>query len=238
MKNFIAKFLVLLIISLFAIQNSLSYALAPNSKLGEIGHGLKNIRKYFVINYDVFFLDQERYRNNFFWKIHISASFNNYKKILEIVKPVLDKHKAKYKFLKDRESLLKFYSKKQENLGKYITIYPTSQEQALGLACDLCDIFKAKHEELGNIPENFTDRPIDDYGFVWARFESAGIGVVSIIGAHLKAETGNYRHVKYWNDQCDAILDEDVSDVFEKDFGRVVWNEEKQKFCKVLEAAA
>lgn len=64
--------------------------------------------------------------NIFGFKIHISATFENYKHILDIVVPFLDKEKVTYKFIDNESDIFHNFSVFEDaaESGKLITIYP------------------------------------------------------------------------------------------------------------------
>lgn len=94
------------------------------------------IRKYIPINWKT--LRKGAWQmfsiNNFMpdqgFKIHISATYNNRQKIIEIAIPILVKYKVDFKILTDDLSYTFINSKIQNpgSSGKYITIYPSTNE--------------------------------------------------------------------------------------------------------------
>lgn len=65
------------------------------------------------------------------FKIHVSATPYNFKNILDIVLPYLDKSEINYKYISKKENILKNFSvfEKAPSSGKLITIYPDNISQ-------------------------------------------------------------------------------------------------------------
>lgn len=64
------------------------------------------------------------------WKIHISANMNNYKEILDIVAKICMDRELSFKFSSDTWLFCRINSKSipREAAGKFITIYPDTEE--------------------------------------------------------------------------------------------------------------
>jgi len=60
------------------------------------------------------------------YKIHISATLNNYKDIYNLLSPLLDDRKISYKYIYREEDVAYNFSVRESpaNSGKYFTIYP------------------------------------------------------------------------------------------------------------------
>lgn len=69
------------------------------------------------------------------WKIHISATLDNYQKILDSVTTICLTNDTPFKFINSIEKLLFIFSKKtsQTEIGKFITIYPENDQTFLYL---------------------------------------------------------------------------------------------------------
>lgn len=60
------------------------------------------------------------------WKVHVSAFFNNYKRIFNIVHKYLIKNKIAFKWIYDEKEYFRTLYKQASRIsaGKFITIYP------------------------------------------------------------------------------------------------------------------
>jgi hypothetical protein len=69
------------------------------------------------------------------WKIQVSTNVANACEILEAVVPVLAAERTSFKFALDREiaSLMNCKSWARQGAGKFITVYPSDEEQFKGL---------------------------------------------------------------------------------------------------------
>lgn len=69
------------------------------------------------------------------WKIHISTNVANAREILEAIVPILAAERTSFKFALDREiaSLMNCKSWARQGAGKFITVYPSDEEQFKGL---------------------------------------------------------------------------------------------------------
>lgn len=69
------------------------------------------------------------------WKIHISATLDNYQKILDSVTTICLTNDTPFKFINSTEKLFFIFSKKtsQTEIGKFITIYPENDQTFLYL---------------------------------------------------------------------------------------------------------
>lgn len=103
----------------------------------------------FLKETDYFF--QAYYKNSidnkipeFGWKIHISATLNNAKSILEEVSKYCEEYKISFKFLKDSALLTKNLAKNfnRAGSGKFITIYPKTTQDFQKIIEDLYCLFK------------------------------------------------------------------------------------------------
>ncbi|MCY8981448.1 class III lanthionine synthetase LanKC [Bacillus halotolerans] len=83
------------------------------------------------------------------WKIHISATMNNAKDILKVVSQIIFKHQIPFKHIKDKQSLFNMNSKhgNRTSSGKFIAIYPSSDNMFFGLLNELYE--ELKHYENG-----------------------------------------------------------------------------------------
>jgi len=139
--------------------------------------------------------------------------------------------------------------------GKFITIYASDEAHVLKLARELNEsLDEAVNDgrlEL-NAPGavvNRTDRPIGKTGFLWARHDMAGCPITDIDyrdGVHAQAAEGNYQVSTHfplaWTDLPPAEMDKRIKDrvegvisvlqpdIFENDWGKVVWSPEKHCF--------
>lgn len=104
--------------------------------------------------------------NTFGFKIHISATFQNYKEILDIVKTYLEKKRIAYKFIENEEDIYKVFSVHEiaAECGKFITIYP-SQTIILTVLEDLYQLLRYKDGIY-----ILSDRPYKDSNLVFYRF--------------------------------------------------------------------
>lgn len=69
------------------------------------------------------------------YKIHISATFDNYKDMYNLLSPLLDDRKISYKYIYREEDVAYNFSVRESpvNSGKYFTIYPENDHVFLGL---------------------------------------------------------------------------------------------------------
>lgn len=83
------------------------------------------------------------------WKIHISATMNNAQDILKVVSQIIFKHQIPFKHIKDKQSLFNMNSKhgNRTSSGKFIAIYPSSDNMFFGLLNELYE--ELKHYENG-----------------------------------------------------------------------------------------
>ncbi|MDR3179305.1 MAG: hypothetical protein LBT70_00175 [Holosporaceae bacterium] len=102
----------------------------------------------------LYLFSERRNQNDIGWKMHISARISSAKKIAEIVIPYLEKQKVQYKFFSSIPTLRLCYNAPRygrtraalsppfSQKGKFIAIYPESDEQAKKIAVDLDKAFK------------------------------------------------------------------------------------------------
>ncbi|HEK9990688.1 kinase [Streptococcus equi] len=104
-----------------------------------------------------------------FWgyKIHISATINNYNKIFSIVEPVLKKLDLGYKYLDGYESIWNNFSVNETmaESGKFFTIYPKDKQELL---IALEELYESLKEEEGIYI--MSDRPYKDSKTVFYRY--------------------------------------------------------------------
>lgn len=64
------------------------------------------------------------------YKIHISATLDNYKDIYNLLSPLLDDRKISYKYIYREEDVAYNFSIRESpaNSGKYFTIYPKNND--------------------------------------------------------------------------------------------------------------
>lgn len=143
--------------------------------------------------------------------------------------------------------------------GKFITIYAPDEAHALKLASELNEsLDEAVNDgrlEL-NAPGaavNRTDRPIGNTGFLWARHDMAGCPITDKDyqeGVHAQSAEGNYQVSTHfpqaWTDLTPAEMDKRIKDraegvvsvsqpdIFENDWGKVVWSPQKHCFQPVV----
>lgn len=69
------------------------------------------------------------------YKIHISATFDNYKDMYNLLSPLLDARKISYKYIYREEDVAYNFSVRESpvNSGKYFTIYPENDHVFLDL---------------------------------------------------------------------------------------------------------
>lgn len=86
------------------------------------------------------------------WKIHLSSTYEQSGYLLRIMDNVSNNIPVNYKFIRSRECYLKANSKQQ---NKIVTIYPTSDEEAVKII-DVLKLEIGKYELLDiNIPNDF-----------------------------------------------------------------------------------
>lgn len=104
---------------------------------------------------------------NHFWKIHISMKFEDSKAVITTVANYLNKKHINYKFVKSTDLVKEWLSihTHESQIGKIITIYPTSIVQTKML---LKQLSKILHNYSG--PNIFTDRAYKDSQNVFYRY--------------------------------------------------------------------
>lgn len=121
------------------------------------------------------------------FKIHVSATIENYKELYSLISPILDKKKIPYKYIHKDEDVFYNFSNQASpaSSGKYFTIYPENKEEFH----DILDILYKL------IPRNMegiyilSDRPYKDsnnifyrYGFLKEDLSHIKDGVPTLIG--------------------------------------------------------
>ena len=78
----------------------------------------------------------------FGFKIHISATIDNYKKIYSLVVPFLEKNNIPYKYIRSKKEIIKNFSVKETSAesGKFFTIYPKDRNHFLKLLEQLYEL--------------------------------------------------------------------------------------------------
>lgn len=103
----------------------------------------------------------------FGFKIHLSATYQNYQSILDIAIPYLDKHDIAYKYIENKEDIFKVFSLSETaaEVGKLVTIYPSPAD----LIATLDDLYRLlpKNEDGVYI---LSDRPYKDSKLLFYRF--------------------------------------------------------------------
>jgi hypothetical protein len=139
--------------------------------------------------------------------------------------------------------------------GKFITIYAPDEEHAIKWACELNESLEDAVKD-GRLQQNApgaavnrTDRPIGNTGFLWARHDMAGCPITDKDfqeGCHAQAAVGNYQTTTHfpvgWVDLPPAEMEKRIKDrangvvsvlhpdIFEHDWGKVVWSPERHCF--------
>lgn len=130
---------------------------------------------------DKTFFKYSKYTNEelpeFGYKIHISATIENYKTILDLALPFLDDLKVVYKYIYSEKDILFNFSKNEDaaESGKLITIYPQNTED--------CKILLSKIYDY--LPKNLdgiyilSDRNYKDSNVIFYRFGTIKLNVNS-----------------------------------------------------------
>jgi len=99
------------------------------------------------------------------WKIHVSADTNNAAKVFDIVKPILEKEKISFKAVSDTGLLEHLNSGSQ--VGKFITIYPQSEKEAVKIAQEVDRALEGKGLKG---PKALNDTSFGNSGLVFYRY--------------------------------------------------------------------
>ncbi|MCK5494738.1 MAG: hypothetical protein KAJ14_16640, partial [Candidatus Omnitrophica bacterium] len=122
----------------------------------------------YLVNPEGFFKQWEGASTNLEqgWKIHISALPTNAGEVLDVVLPILQKDKILHKVIKGIKELKKYNSSIEQ--GKFITVYPHSDEEAVMIAKKLDNALAFKNIKA---PEVLTDKKYDGKsGLVYYRY--------------------------------------------------------------------
>lgn len=103
----------------------------------------------------------------FGFKIHVSATYNNYQHILRVIRPYLEEKKIPYKFVENKEDIYKTLSVSElsAEVGKLVTIYPSP--------ASLTTILEELYELLPKDEDGvyiLSDRPYKDSSLLFYRF--------------------------------------------------------------------
>lgn len=130
---------------------------------------------------------REENRLPYGFKIHVSATRENYQEIFEVVSPLLLTQGISFKYIEKDEDVLFNFSEEESpaESGKYITIYPSSQEQFVELLEELYRAIPREYEGIYIL----SDRAYKDskvifyrYGFFEDRDEYDVNGIPTLIG--------------------------------------------------------
>lgn len=121
------------------------------------------------------------------FKIHISATPYNFKEILDIVLPYLDKKHLNYKYISKQENILKNFSIFEETTssGKLVTVYPTTTLQFKEILADLYKIIPNSADGiyiLSDHPYRDSNNIFYRYGFFKEIPEYTKNGIPTLIG--------------------------------------------------------
>lgn len=121
------------------------------------------------------------------FKIHISATPYNFKAILRVVLPYLNKKHLNYKYISKQEDILKNFSIFEEttNSGKLITIYPENTQQFKEILNDLYKIIPNSTDGiyiLSDHPYRDSNNIFYRYGFFKEIPEYAKNGILTLTG--------------------------------------------------------
>lgn len=132
---------------------------------------IKKSDKYSIHEYKIFYYIKYNKEDNELpdegWKIHISATYKNYQKILNLSSNILIQNKVNFKWIKNEKIFYKSIIKTSNRIfsGKFITIYPKNTEQFYFLLEELYEILKK--EEGSSIT---TDRQYKDCKVLYYRY--------------------------------------------------------------------
>ncbi|RCW17156.1 kinase [Streptococcus gallolyticus] len=121
------------------------------------------------------------------FKIHISATPYNFKAILRVVLPYLNKKHLNYKYISKQEDILKNFSIFEEttNSGKLITIYPENTQQFKEILNDLYKIIPNSTDGiyiLSDHPYRDSNNIFYRYGFFKEIPEYSKNGILTLTG--------------------------------------------------------
>lgn len=125
----------------------------------------------------------------FGFKIHLSATINNYRDLSKLVFPFLDERNIAYKYIARDEDIWHNFSTGETlaESGKYITIYPENKETFLELLEELYQLIPQEFEGIYIL----SDRPYKDskvifyrYGTIKWDISTIKNGFPTIIGAN------------------------------------------------------
>lgn len=122
------------------------------------------------MNKDIFeYYDQDNYAlPDFGFKIHISATPDNYKTIFKTVYPTLCEKQLIFKFIKKNADVLSNFSESESapESGKYFTIYPKDREHCLSILDMLYHLLPKELEGIYIL----SDRAYKDSNIIFYRF--------------------------------------------------------------------
>lgn len=130
---------------------------------------------------DKTFFKYSKYTNEelpeFGYKIHISATIENYKTILDLVLPFLDDLKVVYKYIYSEKDILFNFSKNEDaaESGKLITIYPQNTEDCKSLLSKIYDYLPKNLDGIYIL----SDRNYKDSNVIFYRFGTIKLNVNS-----------------------------------------------------------
>ena len=99
------------------------------------GMGNRLIHEYWGTSIEMVYEVSLYELEEFGFKIHISATINNYKQVFDVVSELLEQEGAMYKYLSDFNKIYKNFSETESlaESGKFITIYPRNRENCIKL---------------------------------------------------------------------------------------------------------
>jgi len=108
------------------------------------------------------------------WKLHISSDVVSAVRIFDIVEPILRKENVEHKVMRNLSNLRKTNMDSQNpQIGKFITIYPESEKQAVRLAKKIDDALEDRGLTGPRIP---TDKQYGTSGLVFYRYGGFVLG--------------------------------------------------------------
>lgn len=104
----------------------------------------------------------------FGFKIHISATIDDYKKIYSLVVPFLEKNNIPYKYIRSKKEIIKNFSVKETSAesGKFFTIYPKDRNHFLELLEQLYELIPNDLEGIYIL----SDRPYKSSNTIFYRY--------------------------------------------------------------------
>lgn len=101
------------------------------------------------------------------FKLHVSATLDNYADVAEVVLPILKRHKVNHKIARSKEAYISLGEEMSTQVGKFITIYPDNNQQAVLIAKEVDEAISRRGLTGIQIP---SERRLGKSGAVFTRY--------------------------------------------------------------------